>query len=173
MSEAQPIVNETAPAVVNELEKPKTAPSKKKDGRSKQRTPAQLAATAKMLKAKDDIRNAKRKVKEDKKQEEINQAVEKEMTKRKSKPQKKKPPPPDESSSSSSSDDEPPAPTRRSARKKKQPVVHHHNYYYGPQSTHHEAKPKKNVSPKQAEKQQAQAPRIAQPKRERPAIKFV
>jgi len=172
MSEAQPVVNETTPAVVNELEKPKAAPSKKKDGRSKERTPAQLAATAKMLKAKDDIRNAKRKETEDKKQTEINQAVEKEISKRKSKP-KKKAPPPEDSSSSSSSDDEPPAPTRRSARKKKQPVVHHHNYYYGPQSTHHEAKTKKNVSPKQAEKQAAKAPPVAQPKRERPSIKFV
>jgi len=179
MSEAVPVVNETTTAEANELEKPKTAPPKKKDGRSKQRTPAQLAATEKMLKAKAEKRDVKRKEKDDKKQQELNEAVEKEITKRKPKSTKQVKKDIEgfwtaDSGSSSSDDDGPqPPPVRRKSNRKKQPVVQYHNYYYGNTSSHTQSQKRSDYEKQQSQKTATPAPPVAQPKKERPAIKFV
>ncbi len=174
------------PAEPNDLEKPKPTPkTKPKDGRSKQRTPAQIAATQKMLKAKENIRNAKRKETEDKKQAIINDAVQKEMLKQKRQPQEKQTKLQEEpslpSSDESSSDDDHAkvaqvAVVRRKKtnKKKKQPIVQYHNYYYG--NNHNESKPTKSKSPKQTQRikpEEKKEQPFSQPKKDKPTIKFV
>ena len=119
---------------------------RQKDGRARKRTPAQLAATKRMLEARAKQRAVKKEEKDDKTYKELKQ---------KKKQQKPKPKDESESEEETSSDDEPtPKPVRKTRSKKSNDKVKHvYNYYYHPQNAPHSPVEKKRpATPPQPKK---------------------